>query len=165
MKKICIIIFFVALALGLTGCSHICETCEGIGSVACTYCTDGTVICEDCEGNGYYKCKKCNGNGKTETDEDCPSCKDSNKKGYRFESAQALKDFLRGIDRDESEYWKKCYACEGTGHKLTECTDCNGSGQGPVCEQCSGTGKVNCPACGGSETVTCSICNGKGKVK
>lgn len=163
-RSVCFSVMIIMIFV-LSGCSQICEVCAGSGTVACVDCSDGTITCPECEGKGYLNCEKCEGSGKIKTDEECPKCKDSRRKGYDFDTVQALKDYLSGVERNQEEYWSKCFQCDGTGYVLEECPDCKGTGQGAECAACNATGKVDCPKCSGTQKTVCSVCEGTGKVK
>ncbi|MCR5523129.1 MAG: hypothetical protein K6F64_05775 [Clostridia bacterium] len=165
VKCIYTLLILAVLIFVMAGCSHTCEVCLGSGSVACTNCNEGKVTCTECEGKGYLGCEKCGGTGHIQTDKECPGCKDSKRKGYKYETAMALRDLLQGIKRDENDYWSKCYSCDGTGYVQEDCTDCNGTGVGSDCPICNKTGLIECPECSGTKEVICNACAGKGKVK
>ncbi len=165
IRKSTLLSFLIILIFVLSGCSEMCEICAGSGIVACDNCSDGKIVCSECDGKGLFDCEKCEGSGKIKTDEECPKCKDSKRKGYNYNTVQVIKDLYYGVDRDQEEYWSKCSQCDGTGYVLEECTDCKGTGHGEECENCSATGKITCPKCSGTKETVCTVCEGTGKIK
>lgn len=171
MKKIVKIsvclLYITALCISFGGCAVKCEKCEGTGSVACTICNNGKIECTSCNGTKHSACTECEGKGTVLTDERCSSCKDSKRPGYRYDTAQAIKDIYYGrmTNANDSKYWSECYACDGTGYQSEECPACEGSGLGELCDTCGGTGEITCTHCNGSLLVTCPDCSGEGKIK
>lgn len=163
-RSVCFSVMIIMIFV-LSGCSQTCEVCAGTGTVACDNCSDGTITCPECEGKGLFDCEKCDGTGNIKTDEECPKCKDSRRKGYDFDTVQALKDYLSGVERNQEEYWSKCFQCDGSGYVLEECSDCKGTGHGSDCKSCNATGIIACPKCSGTKEVVCTVCEGAGKVK
>jgi hypothetical protein len=77
---------------------------------------------------------------------------------------------LDNTDGDKS----RCYGCDGSGVDTTTCDDCSGSGD-IECKKCGGTGKKDpeakkkdtkkCKKCEGNGRIDCQVCKGEGYVE
>lgn len=160
---------------------HICENCNGVGSVL------NSTTCSNCSGSGTVKtytsnwvdCSSCKGKGTITVTSTgvCPSCS-----GW---GGRVLCECSCGM-----KWWadqtgsRKCSRCGRivVGQRQTTCVTCNGSGttkqsKTSTCSTCDGSGgryvssshTSTCSSCSGTGTKTvrtdCSSCNGKKQIK
>jgi DnaJ-class molecular chaperone len=145
-------------ALVMTGFFPPCESCQGIGAMACTTCKgERWVKCPltGCK-NGRIDVQKTDTNTRKEvrlndTAEDktiCPRC-------YGVGEIRCQKCDSRGS--------VACQTCSGSGQAV-RCTRCLGLGV-QECTRCKGEGKLKgspCKECKGEGSLLCTNCRGEG---
>lgn len=123
-----------------------CYACNGTEKDDCPDCNGKKrVKCEVCGGKGEVACETCNGTGRIY--EICPNCNEG-----QVPDPQAIDD----------DTMMECPVCHGNWRKeVGVCEDCNGTGKVECdecdhgwneCETCDGTGKVLCTCCDGDLT-------------
>lgn len=149
MKKIISLILLTIALLTFTSCKEPCNNSK---------CHSGTIQCNKCKGGGLELCPSCKG---TKT---CNKCYGT---GTYLDSVTCTSCDGDGffINPYNWQQMVKCSKCNGLGVTFIEkecslvcddengdgkCDDCDGSGiadNAKACEQCNGTGKLDCPYC------------------
>lgn len=132
-KIISVLLLICTLTLCFVSCStSICETCDGSATISCRVCYGlGKEHCLSCRGgyNGHCPYPDCDFGIRTYY-KDCPLCV------YGCGACYGGTYYEKG----------PCTLCDGT----DVCFDCDGTRlkeDAKTCDECKGTGKIDCPDC------------------
>ena len=160
MKNKCWFLILFSFCFFLFGCKFKCETCNGQGKNTCIECHDGYFKCNTCEGSGSSesKCTLCNGSGL----KNCASCEGYKNLMCNFCQGKGQIETVVQIDDVTGEVFdpanRTFYHNEST---FSPCNNCDGTG-GVQCYLCLGSGTADCRECYRGYNY-CEACEGYGK--